>query len=50
MPAFFDMLARKFAEAGVQVNRRAFDLAGRCIEQRTTLGDAFAFQYTAQVR
>jgi GntR family transcriptional regulator len=34
----------------VQVNRRAFDLAGRCIEQRTTLGDAFAFQYTAQVR
>lgn len=34
----------------VQVNRRAFDLGGRCIELRTTLGDAFAFQYTAQVR
>lgn len=34
----------------VQVQRRAFDLAGRCIELRTTLGDAFAFQYTAQVR
>ena len=34
----------------VQVQRRAFDLGGRCIEQRTTLGDAFAFQYTAQVR
>ena len=34
----------------VQVQRRAFDLGGRCIELRTTLGDAFAFQYTAQVR
>lgn len=34
----------------VQVSRRAFDMTGRCIEQRTTLGDAFAFQYTAQVR
>ncbi len=34
----------------VQVQRRAFDLTGRCIELRTTLGDAFAFQYTAQVR
>ena len=40
-------------EAGhpcVQVDRRAFDLTGRCVELRTTLGDAFAFQYTAQVR
>lgn len=34
----------------VQVQRTAFDLAGRCIELRTTWGDAFAFQYTAQVR
>ena len=34
----------------VQVNRHAYDLTGRCIELRTTLGDAFAFQYTAQVR
>jgi len=34
----------------VQVNRRAFDLGGCCVELRTTLGDAFAFQYTAQVR
>lgn len=34
----------------VQVSRRAFDLGGRCVELRTTLGDAFAFQYTAQVR
>ncbi|MDO8768354.1 MAG: GntR family transcriptional regulator [Burkholderiaceae bacterium] len=34
----------------VQVQRRAFDMHGRCVELRTTLGDAFAFQYTAQVR
>jgi len=34
----------------VRVERRAFDLGGRCVELRTTLGDAFAFQYTAQVR
>ncbi len=34
----------------VRVERRAFDLAGRCVELRTTLGDAFAFRYTAQVR
>ena len=33
-----------------QVDRRAFDLAGRCVELRTTLGDAFAFRYTAHVR
>lgn len=34
----------------VKVHRRAFDLAGRCVELRTTLGDAFDFQYTAHVR
>ncbi len=34
----------------VQVQRRAFDLAQRCVELRTTLGDAFSFEYTAQVR
>ena len=34
----------------VQVQRSAFDMAGSCVELRTTLGDAFAFQYTAQVR
>ena len=33
----------------VQVQRCAFDLSGRCVELRTPLGDAFAFQYTAQV-
>lgn len=33
-----------------RVQRRAYDLAGHCIELRTTLGDAFSFEYTAQVR
>ncbi len=33
-----------------RVRRRAFDLGARCVELRTTLGDAFAFEYTAQVR
>lgn len=40
-------------EAGhpcVLVRREAFDLAGRCVELRATRGDAFAFEYTAQVR
>lgn len=34
----------------VRVQRKAFDLSGRCVELRTTRGDAFAFEYTAQVR
>jgi GntR family transcriptional regulator len=34
----------------VRVRRRAYDLTGRCIELRTTFGDAFDFEYTAQVR
>ncbi len=33
-----------------KVQRRAFDMHGHCVELRTTLGDAFAFQYTAQIR
>ena len=33
-----------------RVQRQAFDMANRCIELRTTLGDAFSFEYTAQVR
>lgn len=33
-----------------RVHRRAYDMAGRCVELRTTRGDAFAFEYTAQVR
>ena len=34
----------------VRVRRRAYDLAGRCVEVRVTLGDAFDFEYTAHVR
>jgi GntR family transcriptional regulator len=40
-------------EAGhpcVCVQRQAYDIAGSCVELRTTRGDAFAFEYTAQVR
>lgn len=33
-----------------RVQRRAFDLGNRCVELRVTLGDAFLFEYTAQVR
>ena len=33
-----------------RVHRQAFDLANQCVELRTTLGDAFSFEYTAQVR
>ena len=34
----------------VVVRRTAHDRVGRCVELRTTRGDAFAFEYTAQVR
>jgi GntR family transcriptional regulator len=34
----------------VLVERQAFDMAGRCVELRTTRGDAFSFKYTAQLR
>lgn len=34
----------------VRVARQAFDMAGRCVELRTTWGDAFAFQYTTQLQ
>jgi GntR family transcriptional regulator len=34
----------------VRVRRRAYDLTGRCVELRVTLGDAFDFEYTAHVR
>jgi GntR family transcriptional regulator len=33
----------------VQVDRRAFDLTGRCIEHRRTWGDAHAFNYTLHI-
>ena len=29
--------------------RQAFDLAGRCVEWRTTRGDAHAFHYTVSI-
>ncbi|CAD5372956.1 Transcriptional regulator, GntR family [Rubrivivax sp. A210] len=32
-----------------RVQRQAFDLAGRCVEWRTTLGDANAFHYTVAI-
>jgi GntR family transcriptional regulator len=34
---------------GVRVQRQAFDLAGRRVEWRTTLGDANAFHYTVSI-
>lgn len=34
----------------VRVERRAYDFAGRCIELRTTLGEAHAFHYSAETR
>ena len=34
----------------VQVERQAFDIAGRCVELRTTRGDAFSFTYTAHIK
>lgn len=33
----------------VQVDRRAFDIGGRCTELRTTLGDAHAFHYKLSI-
>lgn len=32
-----------------RVQRQAFDLSGRCVEWRTTLGDANAFHYTVTI-
>jgi len=34
----------------VLVERQAFDMSGRCVELRTTRGDAFSFKYTAQIQ
>jgi GntR family transcriptional regulator len=34
----------------VLVQREAFDMAGRCVELRTTRGDAFSFKYTTQLQ
>ncbi|MFG5408284.1 UTRA domain-containing protein [Piscinibacter sakaiensis] len=32
-----------------RVQRRAFDLGGRCVESRRSLGDAHAFHYTVAI-
>lgn len=45
-----ELLQLETAHPCVQVRRSAFDMAGRCVELRTTLGDAFEFEYTAQIR
>ena len=34
----------------LRVCRHAYDRSGACVELRTTLGDAFSFSYTAEVR
>ncbi len=34
----------------VLVERQAFDMAGRCVELRTTRGDAFSFKYNTQLQ
>jgi GntR family transcriptional regulator len=34
----------------VLVERRAYDISNRCIERRTTRGDAYSFTYTAHVK
>ena len=34
----------------VLVERQAFDMAGHCVELRTTRGDAFSFTYTTQLQ
>lgn len=36
--------------ACVRVERRAFELGGRCVEQRATLGNARDFRYRAEIR
>lgn len=35
---------------GIRIDRRAFDFAGRCIELRTTWGDAHALHYSSETR
>lgn len=35
--------------SGARVQRQAFDLAGRCVEWRSTVGDANAFHYTVSI-
>jgi GntR family transcriptional regulator len=44
------LLALPEGAPAIRVERQAFDLAGQCIELRTTWGDATAFHYSAEVR
>ncbi len=43
-------LNMKEGHPAVRVNRLAFDLSGKAVEYRSSVGDALAFQYSAEVR
>ena len=53
----FELLKKSDAKAlnlreghpGVRVDRLAFDISGMVVEFRTSVGDAMAFQYSAEV-
>lgn len=54
---FFQLNAKQASRLQLQpghpcvlVEREAFDVAGRCVERRTTRGDAFSFTYTAHIK
>ncbi|MCX7230055.1 MAG: GntR family transcriptional regulator [Burkholderiales bacterium] len=49
-PAQAEALGLAADAPAVRVEREAFDLAGRCVELRTTLGDAREFRYRAEIR
>ena len=42
-------LGMKEGHPAVRVNRIAFDLTGKPVEYRSSVGDAMAFQYSAEV-
>ena len=48
-PAQSRVLDLSAGHPGVRVSRQAYDLAGRCVEWRTTCADAFAFHYTVTI-
>lgn len=48
-PAQSRVLDLPAGHPGVRVSRQAYDLAGRCVEWRTTCADAFAFHYTVTI-
>lgn len=45
-----DFLQLRAKAPCVRVERRAFDMAGRCVELRHSFGDALSFHYTAHLR